>query len=496
MEPSPVSLGTPDNLADYWPEAVGYGQADPGWAPAPERHSWQEQRDWREEHSWQVPQDWQEGHSWQEPQDWQDWGPPPSLPPEHPSAPLPRVRFAADHPSWPMPAFREPAAPDRPPRRSGGSPSARSAPPPAPDAGYHNGNRRLHAVPDYDPAVDHAAAGPQTRQYPGGEFPGQPADLADLPRRETTGYRHQPGPVRRDAGGHQRRADPGWQEATGFRHEADPSGPRPGPATGQFQSRRSPARDSMGAAGRVLTLADSHTTQVTQEARNYAAAIRQAAEREAAAITQQATSQAAEIREAAEREAAELRARLDSMSGELRRVAEYVTDGLAAPAMPATAPALPDAEPAHPRTRSAPPATRPTRPTRPDTRPARPATRPTGPATRPDTRPARPNEPATPRTPQPTPAGKPQKRPRQLQAMRVATYSTAALLSFAVISGAAEVGLHGYKFFVFRGGGVGQTPGDETDQQFLAREAAAAHHDAAPKGRHARKSHQLVHNNG
>ena len=76
--------------------------------------------------------------------------------------------------------------------------------------------------------------------------------------------------------------------------------------------------------------------------------------------------------------------------------------------------------------------------------------------------------------------------------MRVASYSTAALLSFAVISGATEIGLHGYKFFVFRAGGVGQTPGNETDQQFLGREAATTHQVMAPKGRHARKPHHLV----
>jgi hypothetical protein len=145
--------------------------------------------------------------------------------------------------------------------------------------------------------------------------------------------------------------------------------------------------------------------------------------------------------------------------------------------IPAIAPALPDARPARPDQVPAPPHSRPAEPARPD-RPAKPE--------RPDSKPA---EPAKPKT---TPASKPQKRPRQLQAMRIATYSTAALLSFAVISGAAEIGLHGYKFFVFRGGGVGQTPGNETDQQFLAREAAAAHHAAAPTGRHARKSHGVV----
>jgi hypothetical protein len=72
--------------------------------------------------------------------------------------------------------------------------------------------------------------------------------------------------------------------------------------------------------------------------------------------------------------------------------------------------------------------------------------------------------------------------------MRLATYATAALLLFAVICGVTEVGLHGFGFFVFRAGGVGQTAGSETDQQYLARQAAA-HHIVAPAERHPRKPH-------
>jgi hypothetical protein len=80
--------------------------------------------------------------------------------------------------------------------------------------------------------------------------------------------------------------------------------------------------------------------------------------------------------------------------------------------------------------------------------------------------------------------------------MRVATYATATMFLFAAVTSAAELTTHGYKSFVFRGGGVGATEGGETDQQFLAKEAAAAHHVVAPKGRHHRKSHQTagVHN--
>jgi hypothetical protein len=71
--------------------------------------------------------------------------------------------------------------------------------------------------------------------------------------------------------------------------------------------------------------------------------------------------------------------------------------------------------------------------------------------------------------------------------MRVAAFATAACFVFAAGTGAAEIGLHGFKFFTFRGGGVGETGGDQTDQQFQAQQAAAAHQAAAPTGRHAAK---------
>jgi len=333
------------------------------------------------EQSWQDPQDPQD---WQ---DWQDWGPSPELHPDHPSAPVPRVRFADDHPSKPMPAYHAPGVTDPRSHRPRGSSRGWIAPPPAPDPSYYNGHRRLHAVPGFESA---------------------PAEAA----------------------------------------------------------RRPPATD--------------YTAQISQQAQDYAAAIREAAEREATAITQQATTQAAGIREAAERDAAEFLARLDLMSGELRRVAAYITECLVAPSlppMPATSPAFPDAEPGRPATRPVPESER-----------QRPASSPPEPKA----------SSAVPGQPKATAQDKRQKPGRQRQAMRIATASTAALLSFAVITGAAELGLHGYKFFVFRAGGVGQTPGNETDQQFLNREAAAAHHVAAPKGRHAKKSHGLVevHKNG
>jgi hypothetical protein len=73
--------------------------------------------------------------------------------------------------------------------------------------------------------------------------------------------------------------------------------------------------------------------------------------------------------------------------------------------------------------------------------------------------------------------------------MRVAASITAATFGFAVLTGATEAAMHGFKFFVFRQAGTGETgkPDTQTDQQFLAQQAAA--HHVAPKGRHVAKSH-------
>jgi hypothetical protein len=568
------------NTADFLPEAVGYGQATAtAWPPGmhsrvgppgngyPAANGYDGngydgavgEPDWATAIDGQPAQDWQ---------DWQDWGPPPAMHPDHPSAPVPRVQFPADHPSGPMPAVRGPRAPGLPQRQPGGSARTWNPPSQPGDAGHGNGTRRLFAVPDDASALDYPAparrpTGDQGRQLPGQRAAGPPGADRQVngfhrqpgPRpapREAIGYQRRPGPPRHDANGYQRQNGQSPRETIDYRRETGPFGPGPGPAPGRFRDFRSPNRDPLRASGQALEvhhgldresdqvgLADGRSAQITREAQDYAASIREAAEREAATITQQATGQAAAMREAMEREAAELRARLDSMTGELSRVASYVTQNLAPSAMPGTAPVLPDAMPdlgpspappetwpgtrparpeTAPRARPARPAepdawaqpgTRPARPetaprarparpadpdawARPDTRPARPQTRP---GTRPDTRPGRPDGPPRPRT---TPAKGPQKRTRQQQAMRVATMGTAALLSVALISTVAEISMRGLPFFVFRQTGTGETgPAGITDQQFLANEAAAAHHATTAKvagatGRHHRKAHAAV----
>ena len=340
-----------------------------------------------------------------------------------------------DHPSAPMPAVQLPA--DHP-----------SAPMPAVQLPAGHASASLPA-----PRPPVASDLSQRR-------PMEPTRIWGATRQTPdAGYGN--GDRRLDPVGYQGQTGPGWQGTTDLRRGAGPSGPGPGPAAGWFQDVRSPSTDPLWAAGQLLKLADGQAAQITQGAREDAVAIREAAQREAAAI-----------RQAAEREAAELRARLDTISSQLGRVATYVSESLAAPTMPAAAPALPGPRPAPSSTGPALPGTTPVRP---GTSPARPARR--------GTKPARPGA---------RPTQNPQKRPRQLQAMRIATFATAAMLLFAIVSGAVEIGMHGFKFFVFRAGGTGETQGNQTDHQFLVRQAAAAHHTTTPKGRHHRNSHHTA----
>jgi hypothetical protein len=176
---------------------------------------------------------------------------------------------------------------------------------------------------------------------------------------------------------------------------------------------------------------------------------------DAAAIRPEATA----IRDAAEKEAAHLRAVILSLSEQLSQLSAYIRDNVASPGGLATMPTPAIAPPQMPAV--APP--------RPRTAPPRPRTAPPRPRT--------------------APAEKPQARPRQYNAMRIATAATATLFSFAALTGATEIGLHGFKFFVFRAGGTGESaPNVPTDQQFLAQQAAAAKTAVAhTPGRHSAK---------
>jgi hypothetical protein len=50
--------------------------------------------------------------------------------------------------------------------------------------------------------------------------------------------------------------------------------------------------------------------------------------------------------------------------------------------------------------------------------------------------------------------------------MRFFVWGTAAALAFATVAATTEIAEHGFSFFTFREGGVGETPGTQTDQDF------------------------------
>jgi hypothetical protein len=59
--------------------------------------------------------------------------------------------------------------------------------------------------------------------------------------------------------------------------------------------------------------------------------------------------------------------------------------------------------------------------------------------------------------------------------MRIATAATVSVFSIAVIAAGANIAHFGFKFFTFRETGAGETGANGgTDQDFLAKEAAAA----------------------
>ena len=297
--------------------------------------------------------------------------------------------------------------------------------------------------------------------------------------------------------------DPGWAagpspRAGGMLQLAAPgaTGPPVSWNTGDYGNA-----DSVRVAERVLADADQQAAAIRQEASSQAVAIREAAEREgaeirrqtaadavpiregaereAAEIRQLAEAQAAAIREAAEREAAELRAGLAAMAAEMSRVAAYVTENLTSPGLPAVSP--PRRAGPHPLTI---PVELPQEPGVGPTEqpPARPAT---APRTRPRTRPA--TKPAA------RPAAKP--KTRQYKAMRLTSVAAAALVVFAAAAGSTEVGLHGFKFFVFRSAGTGATNGDglQEDQGPGQPGAPGAHHKAQHQQTAKAKAHGKAH---
>jgi len=254
-------------------------------------------------------------------------------------------------------------------------------------------------------------------------------------------------------------ADSAWDEPTA-------GGYPPRQGTGEPRNG-----NSVSMAARILSVADYEAASITQQASLQAAmitrrvayeatGIREAAKREADGIVQRASLQAAAVREAAEIEADEVRMAVTSMQTELSELAERIRTTLPHRVLP---PEAPLAE----RPSIGPAARPPTGPlARPRTGPQdrlaeKPGARPrTGPqekvtgarGARPAGKPGKPGKPGTQAAGRATSG-----QGRQAAAMRFAVIATSALFMVAVVAGAVEIHLHGFRFFIFRSVGTGET---------------------------------------
>jgi len=445
------------------------------------------------------------------------------------------------HPSWPAGSTGRPLTPDHP---------SWPASDPGPPIGYGRHGRAAPDVPYRDhPSWPAGAGGPVAGDGPGGPqrdpaggplaptvhhdpYPRRPAPHVppargrhvravptdDTPPRWSAQLARNTGPIPQtyydlDFGDGRLQVvltetpggDPGWAAGPGARSGHVLQLPGPG-AAGQpvsWDAGDYGSADSVRVAERILADADQQAAAIRQEAASQAVAIREAAEREAAEIRRQtdaeavpiregaereaaeirelAEAQAAAIRGAAGREAAELRAHLAAMAAEMARVAAYVTENLTSPGPPA-APPLRQAGP-HLRTT-------------PVELPIEPGARP---AAQPTERPAK-----APRAPRARPAAQPAARPgaqpktRQFKAIRLTALGAAALVVFTAVAGSAEIGLHGFKFFVFRAAGTGATNGDglEENQGPGQPDAPGAHHKAQHQQAAKATSHSKAHQHG
>jgi hypothetical protein len=422
-----------------------------------------------------------------------------ALHPDHPSWPgSPDPRWADteaalradDYPSWPdgqapprpvrpVPPRQERPVPPRPERRVPPRPDGRGAP--LPDAGPPGpGND----APAWSPGGSSAprqqppppppppARSPRFQAAPTAPAPSAPA----LPARARTDLapRAYPTPTQPILRGSVA------EVIDQSRSPARPARPQPAhaqtwaqPAPTQTWQQPAPARPEAGPvwdAGSVqlatwiISEANQHAADIRHEARDEAATSLAGAKQEATQLVRQASDQAAATLAAAELEAEEIRANVTKLTAELGGIAAHVTQSLYAPAgyapagpalRPAISPELvpeiaPVPRPApEPEAAPAAPAPKPAVNPAADTA-APPATKPAAiPAPKPAARPG------TATTRGTRSAAKP--KARQLVAIRVMTILTATLVVFALITGTAEVALHGFAFFVFRATGTGET---------------------------------------
>jgi hypothetical protein len=188
----------------------------------------------------------------------------------------------------------------------------------------------------------------------------------------------------------------------------------------------------------IISDANQQATEIRHEARDHAAASLAGAKQEAAELMRQAAERAATTLATAEREAAEARAEVVKLSAHLGGVANYVAENLGTRALrPARSVdqlmiGAPLAEPAAGRAANA-----------------------TAPAAKPASHKAASAKAAAAKA-----AANPNAVPRQILAGRVMGIIVLAMFMFALLAGTSEVALHGFRFFVFRSVGTGETSGN------------------------------------
>jgi len=160
----------------------------------------------------------------------------------------------------------------------------------------------------------------------------------------------------------------------------------------------------------IISEANQHATEIRHEARDHAAASLAEARQEAAELMRKAAERAAATLATAERQAAEARAEVMKLSAHLGGAASYVAENLGSRALPAARSAT--ARPAAGRAANARAAAA---------------------------------------------AANPNAVPRQILAGRVMGIIVLAMFMFALLAGTSEVALHGFRFFVFRSIGAGET---------------------------------------
>jgi hypothetical protein len=227
-----------------------------------------------------------------------------------------------------------------------------------------------------------------------------------------------------------------WQQGSPWPQQASSGRARPagGADSASMVARIMADADQRAAA--ITRQATYQAARMTQQVAYEATGVREAAQREADDLMMRAAVQASAVREAAELEAAEVREAVQLMQAELSELANRITSTLPNPVLPRTPP--------HRQSAARPPA------------PARP--------------PAKPAEEAAPQAagqPAPQAGRKPASGPgRQQAALRVAAIATSALVVAGIAAGVAEIGLHGFDFFVFRAAGNGETgPGGLQEDQ-------------------------------